>query len=112
MSKTAQCLSREEIRDAADHVVDNITGVELACRNIPQSFPEELETDEATVELRHAKLTLHFSPSPHVAFTLTLPTLLQKLPELERGGVGARKDLSAEVSLSNVSGEAASHIQL
>jgi hypothetical protein len=54
ISKTAQYLSQEEIRDAADHIVDHITGVELACRNIPQPFPEELETDEATVELRQA----------------------------------------------------------
>jgi hypothetical protein len=54
MSQTAQYLSQPEIREVATSIVGTITEVELSTRRIPQPYPEELETDEATIELRQA----------------------------------------------------------
>lgn len=54
MNKTAQYLSQEEIREVATEIVGTITAVELPVRRIPQPYSEELETDEATIELRRA----------------------------------------------------------
>jgi hypothetical protein len=51
--KTAQYLSREEIREVATELVDFLTDM-LAGYQIPQPYEDELETDEATVELRNA----------------------------------------------------------
>jgi hypothetical protein len=52
-SKTPQYLSPEQIRGVATDQVDWLTN-HLAAHKIPQPYKYELETDEATVELRRA----------------------------------------------------------